>query len=320
MSLRTTLLGACSALILLQLAGPSWAGELSVSPASGSPPFLAQVSNPADAMRRPAAVDSSSAGGGRLRSYELPEVVVVGERRRRLREEQRVGAYRQPRWTATRRFPTTRVYVVPQGKVEFEAWIRPTWKDDGTVEMRSLWEMEFGLPHRFQLDLYLRTDQVLDPGGSASSQGQQIEVRWAWADWGRIWGNPTFYLEWVNRYDEPDKIEPKLLLGGQLAEGLHAGANLVAELELGGAREYEYEVTAGLSRTIHDSRLALGVESRCAISDVAADRGRFTENLRLGPSLQFRPLDQMTVNVAPLFGLTSDSDDAQLFVNVGWEF
>ena len=308
------------------LAGPVGAGEFTSGRPGGTAapaPFLAQVVNPADAARSSsAAPDSQAVGaeGGRRRSWELPEIVVMGDPAHRLREEQRVGAYRQPRWTATRRFPTTRVYVVPEGKAEFEAWIRPTFKDDGTVEMRSLWEMEFGLPHRFQLDLYLRTDQVLDPGGAPAEQGQQIEVRWAWADWGRIWGNPTFYLEWVNLYDSPDKIEPKLLLGGQLAEGWHAGANLVAELELGGGREYEYEITAGLSHTVIDSRIGLGLETRCAVANVAADRAHFQENLRVGPSLQLRPLPQMTINVAPLVGLTADSDDAQLFVNVGWEF
>ena len=279
---------------------------------------MAQVSNPADAARSAAAQDSSDAG--RKHSWELPEIVVYGEAPSRLKEEQKVGSYRQPRWTATRRFPTTRIYVVPEGKAEFEFWIRPTWKDDGTVEMRSLWELEFGLPHRFQIDLYLRTDQVLDPGGDPAGHGQQMEVRWAWANWGVLWGNPTFYLEWVNLYDSPDKIEPKLLLGGQLAEGWHGGLNLVAELEMGGEREYEYEVTSGVAHTIVDSRMSLGAEMRYAIADLKSDRGNFESNVRLGPSLQIRPLPQMTINFAPLFGLTEDSDDAQVFVNTGWEF
>lgn len=317
---KATLSGAFLIGCFLTFAGPAGAGERVTSPDIRPGTYLAQVVNPADAMRRPAAPDSHAGEEKRFRTWELPEVVVFGERGHRLREEQRVGSYRQPRWTATRRFPTTRIYVVPEGKVEFEAWIRPTWKDDGTVEMRSLWEMEFGLPHRFQLDLYLRTDQLLDPGGKASQHAQQIEVRWALADWGKIWANPTLYLEWINRYDKPDKIEPKLLLGGQLAEGVHAGANLVAEFEMGGAREYEYQLTAGISRTLVDNRLSLGAEMRFLTADVAADRGRFEETLFLGPSLQFRPLPQMVVNVAPLLGLVADSDDGQLFLNMGWEF
>ncbi|HEX7878752.1 MAG TPA: hypothetical protein VF720_05050 [Candidatus Eisenbacteria bacterium] len=276
----------------------------------------AQVVNPGDLPLKP---DSTEVHVEHARTWEMPEVIVFGKSHK-LREEQRIGPYRQPRWTATRRFTTTRTYVIPPGKAEFEFWVRPTFKNDGTVEMRSLWELEFGLPHRFQLDLYLRTDQVLDPGGEPASHGQQIEVRWALADWGKIWGNPTLYLEWVNLYDSPDKIEPKLLLGGQLAEGWQAGANLVGEFEMGGEREYEYEFTGGLGHPIIDSQFSIGLETRLAWADVASDRGNFSQNFRLGPSIQFRPLNRMTINVAALAGLTEDSDDAQMFVNTGWEF
>lgn len=309
-------------LAIVLIANAAFAGERREPPPppASEPPFLIFTGNTGRA-RRVASPDSlgGPTATGHL-TWELPEIVVYGERPSRFHEERRVGAYRQPRWTTARRFPTTRVYVVPQGKVEFEFWARPTWKRDGTVEMRSLWEMEFGLPHRLQLDLYLRTDQLLDPGGKPSEHGQQIEVRWAFADWGRLWGNPTVYLEWVNLYDSPDKVEPKLLLGGQLAEGWQGGLNLVAEMELGGAREYEYEMTAAIAHPLIDSRLSLGAEARCAAADVASDRGSFTENIRLGPSLQLRLLPQMAINVAPIFGLTSDSDRAQLFVNTSWEF
>jgi hypothetical protein len=315
---------AAAALILIVTtlaAGTADAGKRkNTDPTRGDDPRILVFTEGQARPHLAMAPDSLGAGGGSHLTWELPEIVIIGERPHRYREEQNVGPYGQPRWTTARRFPSTRVYVVPPGKAEFEFWVRPTWKRDGTVEMRSLWEMEFGLPHRLQLDLYLRTDQLLDPGGAPAEHGQQIEVRWALADWGRLWGNPTFYLEWVNLYDSPDKIEPKLLLGGQLAEGWQAGLNLVAELEMGGEREYEYEVTAGLAHPLIDGRLSLGAETRCAVADAAADRGAFTENIRVGPSLQLRLLPRFTVNVAPLVGLTHDSDRAQLLVNTAWEF
>src|SRR5262245_17120649 len=73
-----------------------------------------------------AAADQSTQpeSGRRLRSWELPPVTVVGESPSSLREEERIGPYGQPRWTAARRFPTTRVYVIPEGKVEVEGWAR----------------------------------------------------------------------------------------------------------------------------------------------------------------------------------------------------
>ena len=211
------------------------------------PPLMMQVVNPADAQRRPAtqATVQSTGQPERMRSFELPAVTVVGEKESGLREEDRVGSYAQPRWTATRRFPSTRVYGVPEGKLEFEYWLRPTINKDGSTDTRSLYELEIGLPHRFQLDLYLRTDQEGDKGDMLL--GEQIEVRWAFAGWGKIPGNPTVYFEYVMLEDRPDKIEPKLLLGGELAPRWHWGANLVAEIELGGERSHEYQLTRAVS-------------------------------------------------------------------------
>jgi len=182
-----------------------------------------------------------------------------------LREEELIGTYGQPRWTASRRFPSTRVYVIPEGKVEMEYWYRPTFTRDNKVETRMLAEVEFGLPHRFQVDLYFRTDQ--DDAGSQMKYGDQIELRWALADWGKIWGNPTLYFEYLNLDKRAGKIEPKLLLGGEIAEGWHWGVNFVAELEIDGdTLEHEYEFTSGLSRTIFDDTFSAGASSSSAWS------------------------------------------------------
>ena len=255
----------------------------------------------------------------RLRSFELPAITVTGERTASdLREEDRIGPYAQPRWTATRRFPSTRVYVVPEGKVEIEYWLRPTFTREGDTEIRTLYEIEFGLPYRFQLDLYFRTDQ--DGDGSEILIGQQVEVRWALADWGVIPGNPTLYLEWVGLEQRPDKVEAKLLLGGELAPRWHWGSNFVAELETGGGREYEYQLTGAISYTLIDERLSLGAEMQAIFADVKDDRGDFTQTYLLGPSVQFRPMPAMTINLAPLAGFGPDAPYAQVYLNIGYEF
>src|SRR5690349_816117 len=63
-----------------------------------------------------AAEGEPDAGGSekapRLRADEMPAVEVVGRRAPELREEDRVGDNEQPRWTAHRRFPSTRIYVL----------------------------------------------------------------------------------------------------------------------------------------------------------------------------------------------------------------
>jgi hypothetical protein len=285
--------------------------------ATGSQRRQSDAAPPAGA-ERPISDQDIDGAKPRLRSWELPAVNVVGEGSG-LREEDRVGSYGQPRWTATRRFPGTRVYVIPEGKVEIEYWLRPTLADDGgPTEIRSLYEVEIGLPHRFQLDLYLRTDQ--DSNESEQLLGSQVEIRYALADWGKIWGNPTLYAEWVGLEQRPDKLELKLLLGDELAPRWHWGINLVGEFETGGEREYEYQFTGGLSYTVVDEKFSVGAELQALYADVKGDRGDFSQAYYFGPSFQYRPMPAFTINFAPLVGIGPDAGDARFFLNLGYEF
>jgi hypothetical protein len=294
----------------------------SSTPSYDQPLTLSQVANPADAQKKPVTQSLTEPPKQRLRSWELPAVMVEGERASTLREEDHVGSYGQPRWTATRRFASTRVYVIPEGKIEVEYWYRPTFTRDNKAETRMLGELEVGLPYRLQLDVYFRTDQ--DDAGSHMEYGQQIEMRWAFADWGKIWGNPTLYFEYINLEDRPDKIEPKLLLGGeipQFGEGWHWGVNFVAELEINGqTREHEYEFTSGISKTIIDSVFSVGGEFKFSLIDVNDDRGHYDTPFLIGPTFQWKPLKQMTVNLETLVGLGAESPYGQITLNIGYEF
>jgi len=292
---------------------PILASVLSALPA-------AQQVNPAQSAlnqtQSPAAPDEP----GRLRSWELPPTVVRAEREGLLREEDRVGDYGQPRWTARRLFPTTRIYVVPAGQIEFEHWTRvKVPRDGGQSTVETQYEVELGLPNRFQIDLYHVTEKTGSEGELAVSE-QKYELRYAFADWGKLWMNPAMYLEYVSRSAESDKIEGKLLLGDELAEGWHFGSNLVFEHELGGALENEYELTMGLARTVIDETFSLGMELKAALVDEHSDRGDFARELEIGPSFQYRPLPQMHLDVAPLIGIGDESRAADLFVVIGWEF
>lgn len=302
-------------------------GELTLDGAPVAYPLYMQVAvNPADKAREgqastlPSDVDPrrpANPFANRQASYDMPPVIIEGERAPELREEDRIGPYNQPRWTARRRFPGTRVYVRPPGTVELEYWLRPT-VDDGETELRTLYEISMGLPYRIQLDIYLRTDS----GGNLEETfvGQQVELRWALADWGVIWGNPTLYAEWVGLEQAPDKFEAKLLLGGEIAPRWHWGANLVGEFETGGEREYEYQVTGGVSYSVIDSVFSVGVEAIYIMADTKEDRGDFDYAFLIGPSIQWKPFEQLHIDFAPLVGVTSDSPDFRAFFVVGWEF
>jgi len=146
-----------------------------------------------------------------------PRVIVTGNPV--LSDDTLIGENRQPEWTAHRRFPTTRVYVLPPWQVEFEQWWKGKFPRDGKPAHLFQSEIEIGLPYRFQLDLYENVENASD--GATRHAGNQIEARWAFAEWGRIPLNPTLYVEWKFNDSAPDAYEIKLLLGEQLTPRWH---------------------------------------------------------------------------------------------------
>ena len=240
----------------------------------------AQVVNPAE---RPSGPGDPRAEE-RPRTYDMPPIDVFGQAP--LRDDDLIGNYAQPRWTADRLFSETRVYVIPKGKVEFEYWMRADTPKNGPSNIREMFEVEFGLPGRLQVDMYTVRDK-LGETGTASFDTTQVELRWALADWGKIWGNPTTYWEWKQSSDGFDAAEIKLLLGGNIASGWHWGSNFVWEREMGGAQETSNEWTVGISRTVRDRKVNLGVETQLAFvneRDRPGHRTEFSKEFLIGPS------------------------------------
>ena len=274
---------------------------------SSSSPLFAQAVNPADVQR---SVDED----------QVSTTTVTAKRVSDYREEDLIGPYEQPQWTAVRRFPTTRVYVRPPGTFEFEYWKRLDFPSkSGPAEVVTQYEFEMGLPGRFQIDTYVVSNQQGN-GGESTFNGEMFEVRWAFADWGKIWGNPTLYLELATQDQAPDKIEGKLLLGGDLSPGWHWGSNLVFEHETGGERTNEHEITAGVSRVLKDERLSLGGELKASLTNTRDDRSDFTKELLIGPSLQYRPTRNVHLDLVTMAGIGPDSPDAEAFFVLGYEF
>src|SRR6266542_1187970 len=115
-----------------------------------------------------------------------------------------------------------------------------------------------GLPYRFQFDFYENVERT--QSGTLQHQGNQVEGRWALADWGKIPLNPTLYVEWKFNDHEPDAYELKLLFGEKLAPRWHWGFNVFYEQEVGGGRGSEMGLSQAISYTVLDERLSLGLE------------------------------------------------------------
>ena len=288
----------------------------------------------ASAQREP---DGEAREDEHLSSWEAPEIVVSGQRE--LKEEQLIGEYAQPRWTVPRRFPTARIYVVPAGTLQLD-WTLDAYMPLDKLDQRryrSKYEFEFGLGNRLQMDFFLQTQQTGEgPGSPLAIRRENIELRYALADWGCIWGNPTLYLSWGRRHENPDVLEGKILLGDEIAPRWHWGFNLVWERELSGARTNGYLAIAGISYTVVDQKFSIGGELRGEVEDVMNARGEFdTAEFVIGPSLQWKPQKAMHIDLAVLAGFEKEGggeegaegeEEEELeallwpWLVVGWEF
>ena len=125
---------------------------------------------------------------------ELQEIIVTAKK---VPLMTKVGPYGQPLWTTMRMFASTRVYVMnPPGTAMYEKWFDIRQRRNGSAQIRMRDEFTFGLGKRLQLDLYSHT--VYD-GYNGDKEfkwsGFSWEFRYALADWGKLWGNPTLYWE-----------------------------------------------------------------------------------------------------------------------------
>ncbi len=238
-----------------------------------------------------------------------------------LSEETPIGITQRPEWTSARRFPGTRVYIQKEPwEVGVESWWRIKHRRDGGLRHRLLQEVEIGLPGRMQLDLY--NDIEGDERGAFHEHSFNVELRWAIADWGQLWGNPTLYFEYkfADAHWGPDVYEAKLLLGDQLAPRWHWGVNFVWEAETGGDREQEFKVTGGISYTVLDGKLGVGVEAFYDRDSVKGARGNADDLFAVGPSIQWRVTRNMHVDLSCMFG-TNQATERQIgFLVIGYDF
>ena len=270
-----------------------------------------------DGQDAPKPAPSQDPSQDERKTFEVPPVEVVGDE---YEDDELVGPYNQPRWSTDRIFPTTRVYVKPEGEQELEYWMRIEEPRHGETRIRDYYEYELGLPNRFQLDLYLVADHTGEWEPGAINQ-QMIEGRYAFADWGELWGNPTAYLEYIHRNgDDPESIEGKLLLADTLSPGWHWASNLSCEQEVSGDRERELELTAGVSHTIIDEKFSMGIEGKADQIDQQGSRSDNTHEFEIGPSMRWEPAEHTSIQFAPLAGIGPDSPQYELFLILGWEF
>ena len=253
------------------------------------------------------------------KAERLPPVTVTNEP---LEEEQLVGENQQPVWTTSGRMSgTTRAYVLPAWMVEFTQWWRPEvsrGSSVGDAEHLFQEEVEIGLPYRFQLDFY--ENWVVDDDQTIFHDAVQVELRWAFAEWGVIPLNPTIYGEWKFKDEEADFWEVKLLLAEEIARGWHWGLNATFERQIGDAMEDEIAVSSAIIYTLIDNKLNAGLEAKWEHATAEGSRDNPNDAILVGPSMTWRPNDRSRLTVAPLFGVTGESPRLEAFVAFSYQF
>ena len=229
----------------------------------------------------------------------------------------RVGEYNQPLWSTMRMFPSTRVYVMnPPGTGMYEKWFDIRDRRNGPPQVRMRDEFTFGLGKRFQVDLYSHTVYDGEAGSKTFAwRGFSWELRYALADWGKIWGNPTLYFEHklLNGYMG---IEPKLLLGDNLGKNGIWGLNLIYEGNLAPIREQqerEYAGTASYGYMVNND-LTVGASTMYRNND-----GNSVEYY-IGPLIQYRFNGRTYLSVEVMPGLTQESKVSRSTVILAWRF
>ena len=235
-----------------------------------------------------------------------------------LKEEKPVGEYGQPEWVKSRRFSTTRVHLQRDPwEWAAEQWWRGRFYDGGESQHRFQTELELGLPYRFQFDLY-EVYQYIE--GDWSHDYVSAELRWALGDWDAIPLNPTLYFEYKFTDEGADVIEPKILFGGDFGTGWHWGLNFAFEGETGGEHTQEWAVAGGISRTLIDEVLSVGLEAKYSYESVESARGDGESVFIIGPSIQWRPTPDMHLDLVGMAGMTDDSPNVEAWLVFGIDF
>ena len=244
-------------------------------------------------------------------------IEVTGQALPNLWEEAPVGPYGQPEWTTERIFGASRVYVLPPGRVEFVHFWTPEFSDSDVAHAFRE-EVEIGLPHRFQLDLY--QNWGVDESANAFYKGSSVELRYALANWGSIPVNPTLYAEWYFNDRAADAYELKLVLGDTFGHRWNWAGNLTFEQETGGERETEIAVSAALNYALVDRKLNIGIEALFEHETAKNSRADPEIEFLIGPTVNIHPTLHSFITLSPLFGITNDSPRAEIFLAAGFHF
>jgi hypothetical protein len=304
-----------------------------------SPPSSANTPNQTG---QPTSGQTESASTSSTITLTEPRLIVIGD--------ELPSAYGAPGAFSRSRFSAvTTAYVLPAWGVFagliYEGDVFP----HGPMDNLFTQEIEVGLPYRFGIAVENQVEHFNHETVNASFS---IEGRWALADWDKIPLNPTLFAEYKfgtgrilheegppeemmtdedltpeeeemmmqeeearMQADRPNAYEFRLLLSEEIVKGVGWAFNAFLENEIGGdrGREWGFAQAVQMPLFLPHERFTAGVEMQYKNFTVKDTRGDPESSFVIGPAFAYKPTARMRFDVSPLFGVTKDSPDVQIF-------
>ena len=242
-----------------------------------------------------------------------------------------LGEYAQPAWAERSRFSsTTSVYVLSP----YEMFVGTIWeaifRRHGKTLHDLTQEVDFGLPHRFEVGLENELGLV---GSDAHETSVTAEARYAFANWNAIPLNPAISAEYIfgvgksvkdtgsdkDLRRQPNAVAVRLLLGQNFGDHFGYGLNVGLQQDVSRDSGREFEISQSVAYGAMKGKLEFGAEMRYVHNTPPrnpVDRDEFVT----GPTIGWKPTRQLRISLAPLLGCTGDSPRVASFVLVSYEF
>jgi hypothetical protein len=242
------------------------------------------------------------------------------------------GTIRSPEWTQDRSyFPLTRFWLLDAGRVELDATesILVSRFHSNQITHNLSGEIHVGLvPH---LALGVTENFRVTPGADLEQDGNRLELRFSPFDYGLIPLNPTFMFVYNPKHGEgvKDRIELRLLLGGELIPRFQIVGNGFWSQETGGKKNAEWGFTVAAGFELVKEALRVGGELRMQWEyQLGMTEPFHVYDLQMGPSIYMRPLAflnakwsrHLKLEATCLFGVNRRTDVVDAECLVGYEF
>jgi hypothetical protein len=220
-----------------------------------------------------------------------------------------------PPHTQDRVFPTTRFWLLDEGRYEIQTWVTDQIYGTGMQTGITLVKLQWGVAPHLQMDVY--QNFAFNEHGWQGVEGNQIELRYALASYNVLPLNPVIYLQWHPRVTQPDRGMIRLLLGGDLGESVLWAANLYFETNIDrmpGPYKTFANANAGVTLAVSVATwrdyLRLGGEVLAGIDQHKTPQ--FNRALLLGPSAMLK-VPEVNIKVTGTLLLGTAPKDPRIF-------